>query len=173
MEHEGRLVDLHGHRNAGLLALLAVHLNRAVPAAEIIDQLWGEAASASARQTLQAQIHRLRRHLPTAQIETTSSGYRLLAASEQVDTWRFEQAVAAAQDASAAGDRHLAYSRCNEALGLWRGPALADVLDYPFAMGEHARLESLRLDAEELGLDAMIEVAAPEAVALADRKSVV
>ncbi len=41
-----------------------------------------------------------------------------------------------------------------EALALWRGPALADVADEPFAAPEIRRLEELRVEAVELALDA-------------------
>ena len=40
-------------------------------------------------------------------------------------------------------------TRCNEALALWRGPALADLLYEPFAQLEAARLEERRLLALE------------------------
>ena len=41
-----------------------------------------------------------------------------------------------------------------EALALWRGEALADVADEPFAAAEIRRLEELRLRAAELAIDA-------------------
>ena len=41
-----------------------------------------------------------------------------------------------------------------EALALWRGPALADVADAPFARAEAARLEEERLAALEERLEA-------------------
>ena len=42
----------------------------------------------------------------------------------------------------------------SEALGLWRGPPLADVADLPFAGAEAARLEEARLSALEERIDA-------------------
>src|SRR5205814_1596613 len=41
-----------------------------------------------------------------------------------------------------------------EALGLWRGPALSDVADVPFARAEAARLEEARLGALEARIEA-------------------
>ena len=45
-------------------------------------------------------------------------------------------------------------SCCARAAELWRGPALADVPDAPFARAEAARLEELRLGADEDRIDA-------------------
>ena len=45
-------------------------------------------------------------------------------------------------------------ARAREALALWRGEALADVADEPFAAAEIRRLEELRLHAAELAIDA-------------------
>jgi DNA-binding SARP family transcriptional activator len=45
-----------------------------------------------------------------------------------------------------------------EALGLWRGPALADVADEPFAEAERQRLEELRLVALEDRLAAELAI---------------
>jgi hypothetical protein len=44
----------------------------------------------------------------------------------------------------AAGDAEEAAIALGEALALWRGPALADVADMPFARAEAARLEEAR-----------------------------
>ena len=52
------------------------------------------------------------------------------------------------------GRRGAGRPRAREALALWRGPALADVADEPFAAPEIRRLEELRLEAAELAIDA-------------------
>src|SRR5262249_13942795 len=44
------------------------------------------------------------------------------------------------------------------ALGLWRGPPLADFAYEAFAQGEVTRLEELRLEAIELRIDAELEL---------------
>ena len=44
--------------------------------------------------------------------------------------------------------------RARDALALWRGEALADIADEPFAASEIRRLEQLRLRAAELAIDA-------------------
>ena len=71
-----------------------------------------------------------------------------------MDAVRFERAVAAAPGL---GPRERAAALA-EALALWRGPALADVADQSFARVESARLDELRLVAQELRLEAMLEL---------------
>ena len=54
------------------------------------------------------------------------------------------------------GDGATARRLLDDALGLWRGPALADVAFESFAQGEIARLEELRLAAVEERIDARL-----------------
>ena len=54
------------------------------------------------------------------------------------------------------GDGATARRLLDDALGLWRGPALADVAFESFAQGEIARLEELRLAALEERIDARL-----------------
>ena len=65
---------------------------------------------------------------------------------------------AAGQAALRRGDPAAAASRFREALGLWRGPALADVGEVEPLAREAARLEELRLAAVEGRIEADIEL---------------
>ena len=71
-----------------------------------------------------------------ARIVTRGRGYELQLPDDEVDAVRFE--------------RLLDESRAREALALWRGDALADLADEPFAAAEIRRLEELRLRAAEM-----------------------
>ena len=51
-----------------------------------------------------------------------------------------------------------------EALGLWRGPALAELEEWQPARVEAARLEGLRMDAEELRIEAKVRTGQAAAV---------
>src|SRR5213078_4252096 len=53
-------------------------------------------------------------------------------------------------------ERLLDEARAREALALWRGDALADVADEPFAASEIRRLDELRVRAAELAIEADI-----------------
>jgi tetratricopeptide (TPR) repeat protein len=67
-----------------------------------------------------------------------------------LDAARFEALVTEARDAPPTQ----AVALLDEALGLWRGPALADFADEPWAQPDAARLEELRLAAMEERADA-------------------
>jgi YVTN family beta-propeller protein len=129
-----RLVLGRGRQKA-LLALLLLHANRVVSRERLIDELWGENPPATAGAALQNYVSRLRRLLGDGRLETQAPGYRLRVAPEELDSARFE--------------RHVNDERFEEALALWRGPALADFASEPFAQPEAARLEELRMRALE------------------------
>src|SRR6187549_959708 len=76
-----------------LLAVLLIARGRVVSAATIEDRLWSRHSSASAG-SVRVAINRLRAQLgETAPIETIDGGYRLDAADDSVDVWRFEKLV--------------------------------------------------------------------------------
>ena len=85
---------------------------------------------------------------------TRSNGYELRVGPDDVDVARFERALVDAEQALGGGEPARAASVLREALGLWRGPALADFAYEPFAQGEITRLEELRLVALEQRVDA-------------------
>jgi tetratricopeptide (TPR) repeat protein len=69
---------------------------------------------------------------------------------DAVDSVRFEQLLEEAREAEPVR----AAARAADALALWRGPAYADVAYDSFAQVEIARLEELRLEAEEERIEA-------------------
>ena len=81
-------------------------------------------------------------------------GYLIRAGPEELDLLRFERLVEEGRRALAGGEAETAAARLHEALGLWRGPALADFAYEEFASVESARLEELRLAAIEDRVDA-------------------
>ncbi len=86
-------------------------------------------------------VSRLRKLLPAGVLVTRPPGYVLKVEVESVDLLRFERLVAEARGADPARGTEL----LGEALASWRGPALAELSDEPFARVEAARLEALRL----------------------------
>ncbi|HEX8869989.1 MAG TPA: winged helix-turn-helix domain-containing protein, partial [Lentzea sp.] len=108
---EGTPVDIGGARVRMLLARLALDPGRPVATTTLIDDLWGEQPPADASNALQSLVSRLRKVCPDVTLEP--GGYRLAITQDDVDVFRFERLRAA--------------GRLDEALGLWRGEALADV----------------------------------------------
>ncbi|WP_369144759.1 BTAD domain-containing putative transcriptional regulator [Streptomyces sp. R44] len=141
-----------GPKVRALLARLLLDAGRTVPVERLLDGLYGDEPPAGAPGALQAQVSRLRRALPPGvRVEFSPAGYRLAVGdpATDVDVLRFETLARDGARAAAAGDPGRAAALLREALGLWRGPALADVRDAPFAPGQAARLDALRLDAVE------------------------
>src|SRR5207249_2175322 len=85
---------------------------------------------------------------------TRAPGYLLGVEPEAVDACRFEVLAEHGRRLAAAGDQAAAAAAFRGALALWRGPALADVADVPFARAEAARLEELRLAVLEARIEA-------------------
>ena len=147
-------VALGGQRQRALLAMLLLEAGRVVPTERLVDQLWGEGAPKTATTSLQNAISRLRRELGEELLETRSPGYVLRVDAERIDVNRFERLLRAARGAAPRERREL----LQQALGLWRGPALADFAFEQFAQAEIRRLEELRLVAVEERINADVEL---------------
>ena len=142
-----------------LLACLLLHANELVSRDHLIDALWGEQPRKTARNALQVQVHALRRRLGPERIATEGQGYRLLVREGELDLDTFERLVAQGRSELAAGAAETAAATLREALGLWRGPPLADVAYEAFAQTDIARLEELHLVALEERIEADLALA--------------
>jgi DNA-binding SARP family transcriptional activator len=152
-------VEVGGVRLRMLLARLALEEGRTVPVDSLVDGLWAEQSPSDSANALQALVSRLRRALRGyAAVESASGGYRLSVRAEDVDVHRFEALTARGRRELAAGRAGEASSLLATALGLWRGPALADVLDAPFAGPVATRLDGLRIAAAEDRWDAELRL---------------
>ena len=145
-----RSLPLGRGRQRALFALLLLHANEVVSTDRLIDELWGEAPPRTALKGVQVYVSRLRKALGDGRLVTQAPGYVLRVDRSELDLGRFEQLVA---EASAA-DGRTAADKLDAALGLWRGPPLADMAYEPFAQAEITRLEELRWAATEQRIDA-------------------
>ncbi|WP_329248934.1 winged helix-turn-helix domain-containing protein [Actinoallomurus sp. NBC_01490] len=152
-DEAARPIEVSGPRLRALLMRLAVDAGRTVPADRLIDDLWGDAPPAAAANALQALVSRLRGVIGHDTVESRPGGYRLSVAPDQVDAVVFERLVATAL---ATDDPATRAEELRRALGLWRGPALADVSRAAFAAAPIARLEELRVEAAEERFEADI-----------------
>ncbi|WP_055481796.1 BTAD domain-containing putative transcriptional regulator [Sphaerimonospora mesophila] len=150
---EGETLDLGGLRQQTVLARLLVAGGRAVPVGTLIADLWPGEPPAQALSTIQGYVSRLRRALEPHRaprqeagvLVSAPPGYALRARPEDVDCWWFEKLVKGDHGDDPAGT----LERMESALGLWRGPALAEFEDLPWARAEAQRLDELRLLAVE------------------------
>ncbi len=157
---DGAPVDLGPHKQRSLLAFLLLSANRVVSTDRILEDLWGE-DSAGKEKALWVHVSRLRSALEPARAErgessvllTRDHGYILQIRPDAVDAHRFEAAVAEGR-ALLRDDPAAASVVLEDALAMWRGPALAEFSYEDFARAEISRLEELRLDAAEHRIDA-------------------
>jgi DNA-binding SARP family transcriptional activator len=146
-----RPLTLKGSRLRALLVLLLTSAGEVVSADRLIDELWGAQPPRSAANALQYHVSQLRKAFaPESLIETREPGYLISVEPDQLDLLRFERLLAEAQSAPPESAAQI----LREALGLWRGPALADLQHERFAQAEIHRLEELRLVALERRIDA-------------------
>ncbi|MFB7515867.1 BTAD domain-containing putative transcriptional regulator [Streptomyces sp. NPDC056144] len=166
---DGTDVPVGGPRVRALLTLLALRPGRPVPVPVLVDGIWGgdDEPPADTVAALQALVGRLRRTLGRTAVVSADGGYRLDAAPDDVDAHRFERLT---REGLAAGEPARAAALLDEALGLWRGPALADL---PDRGPEAARWEARRLDARRARLAAALDLgdagtALPELIPLCE-----
>ena len=158
-----RRVELGGPRQVSLLALLVLEANRAVTADALIDALWRD-GDVSARKRLQMAVRRLRQALEPVSgggrlvLDTVAGGYLLRLERTELDSELFAAGVAAGRAALRAGECERARECLQQALSLWRGPPLAEVVFEDFAQPEIRRLEELRISALESRIDADLQL---------------
>lgn len=151
------VVPLGGPRQRLVLAHLLLRKNRTISQEQLIDDVWGENPPPAARNSLHSYVSHLRSALGPGRLEGGVGGYELHVAADELDADRFERLVQEA-GRKAATDSAAAISVYEEALGLWRGPALDDLSGQPSLQPEIARLEELRLTATEERLAAELAV---------------
>ena len=155
----GREVGLGGPRPRAVFALLVLEAGRVVPAGRLAEEVWRGSPPPGAAKTLRSYVSRLRALLgPDAALAARAGGYVLSVAAGTVDAVSFEQLAASGQAALSRGEAATAAGHFRQALGLWRGPALADVCEVEPLAREAARLEELRLAAVEGRIEADIQL---------------
>lgn len=140
-----------------VLATLLLNAGQIVSADTLTDALWGDEPPANPANLVSIYVLRLRRLIGDAEgkvIVTRSPGYLLRLGGDDLDARVFENLVADGRKALADGDCENAAATLREALGLWRGAALADVPTSQRIEAEAERLGELQLNATELRIEA-------------------
>jgi YVTN family beta-propeller protein len=157
---DGQELSLGGRQQRAVLAVLAVHSGAAVSVGRIADGLWGEQVPAGHQQTIQTYVSHLRHALGPDRglLSTTSNGYCLQVAAEDVDSERFTRLVHEGLDALRSDEYERACDVLGDALDLWDGDVLADLQDYPFVDVFAHHLNELHLTAREARTDALLHL---------------
>ncbi|MFJ2176371.1 AfsR/SARP family transcriptional regulator [Streptomyces sp. NPDC087851] len=165
---DGTPAALGGARLRALLTVLALRPGRTVPVGVLVAEVWDGDPPADAVGALQALVGRLRRVLGASAVTSENGGYLLRAHEDDVDLHRFGSLAREGAQALEAGDAAKAADLLDDALALWRGPALADL---PDRTTEAARWETRRMEARRTRLTAALALgradeALPELAAL-------
>ncbi len=146
-----------------LLGLLGVAGGRVVTAEALVGGLWEEEWSPGRERNLHTLVYQLRRRLAAlepdhggARLVRAGPGYRLTVGPGELDVAVFRDLAGRGRAAARAADAAVARELFGQALGLWRGAALADAAPLcPRLAGEAGRLEEARLAVveERIGCD--------------------
>jgi YVTN family beta-propeller protein len=146
-------VRLGAAKQRALLGVLLLHANETVSTSRLVDELWGERPPATAENLVQGYVHALRKQLGVGVVETRAPGYRLSVEAGSLDLLEFERLIEAAR----AGGPEKAVELRREALALWRGSPLTDVVLEGPDRHTVARLAELRLSTQVDRIDAELD----------------
>jgi DNA-binding SARP family transcriptional activator len=152
-----------------LLALLALNVGHVVTTSTLIEEIWDQQPPRTYLSTLQTYVLKVRKKFEDAALAagqgspkdfviTKRNGYLLDVAPEDVDATEYTRLSKAGRRAANVGDYLNASRLLADALKLWRGPALTDILAGPHLAVEKARLEESHLGDLELRIDAELHL---------------
>lgn len=152
-------VDLGGIRQRAVLGYLLLHANEVVPGSRMRAALWDGQPPSTARKMVQNAVSAIRRMLATepggtVSLVTHSPGYQLRVSQDDVDVYQFRELVHRGRDAATSGAPARGAHLLREALRLWRGRALADLVEAGTVWSELSAVEDERLTALEDCFDA-------------------
>nr|WP_275040899.1 BTAD domain-containing putative transcriptional regulator [Nocardiopsis halotolerans] len=161
-----RGVSLNGRKVRQLFGLLLTHAGKMVTVDSVIEELWGDAAPATAVETVRTHVFHIRRQLSATLgreagkdlLRTRSQGYQVTLAEDQLDLFRFERVRHQGQTLLRAGRFEEAVDRFDQAIELWRGPLLEDVPKGNVLEAERVRLDGTRNRLCELRIEAMMKM---------------
>ena len=141
-----------------LLGVLLLRHDQLIPTDTLIDELWGDSPPGTATNLVSIYVHRLRKEVigdaAGKALVYQARGYLLRLAPGDLDLPVFESLASAGRAALAAADPERAAGLLGQALGLWRGPLLADVASSPLLAAQADWAAELRLSTTELRVEA-------------------
>jgi len=155
-------VQLPDRKARLVLAVLAVDAGQAVRRGDLVAAVWGDDPPVSAESSLYSYISRLRRALGADILTSEQHAYRLAIGVEDTDLGLARSLLEEVRRTTPGRAQQLTA----DALRLWRGTALADLLDTPWAGAESERIEDLRLSLVERWAQASLDLG--EAARVAD-----
>ncbi|MEJ3658056.1 BTAD domain-containing putative transcriptional regulator [Actinomycetes bacterium KLBMP 9759] len=159
----GKQVSIASAKQRVLLASLLINANDVVSVETLTRYMWGDRPPAGARNTLQNHVMRLRRTLDTgpgpSPLRSHATGYSIEVDDDAIDVRRFESLLARAREAALDEDLVRASELLGDALRLWRGEPLADVMSDELQAHARPSLEERKLAvlAERIDVDLRLD----------------
>ena len=158
---------LGGPKPRQVLEILLLNVGSPMSKDRLVDMLWGGRAPGEALATLESYVSILRRNLQpgcakSGPLRTANGGYMIARELVDVDLYRFQRLLRAAEFAAPAN----AYPLLTDALSLASGPLLGDELTPDWA--EEARVDhaEMVLHAQLLAAEAALALRRPEEAVL-------
>ncbi|MFE2528124.1 BTAD domain-containing putative transcriptional regulator [Streptomyces sp. NPDC059382] len=152
-------VPLGGTKPRATLGYLLLQANQVVPTSQLLAALWStDNAPVTARKILQNAVWGLRGMLnqcdpgfdgAPAELVTRAPGYMIRVDPDHVDLHLFRRRVRQGRALLSGGSPHEAANRFCEALELWRGPVLSDLVETGTMWPELTAVQNTRLDVLE------------------------
>ena len=155
---DGKALAVRGARRRALLTYLLVHNGASLSLARICDDVWDRTPPPGAAGTVKTYVSQLRKLFAAdigVALVTRPPGYALEVPAQQLDAARFEDLRTAA---SAEADQEKRLTQLDAALGFWRGSALVEFVGSLWADVEATRLEALRLSAQILRFETLLDL---------------
>lgn len=157
----GVQLELGGVKQRAILGYLVLHANRVVPTSQILQAMWDGNPPPTARKMVQNAVSGIRRMFASAHdpatapsLRTHPPGYQLRVNVDTIDLYRFRRMVREGRATITDGLAAEGVELLRDALSLWRGRALADLVETGISWSELAAIEDERLSALEDRLDA-------------------
>lgn len=153
------VVDLGPRQRRLVLAVLAIEVNRLVPVDRLVELVWPVRPPRTASHAVRVSVSSIRALLSEAEADLTvvtrGSGYQLRADPMLIDVHRFQELLTRSRDAV---DDQARLTQLDEALALWRGPALVDTADAEVVEQLVGGVTETRLVAQEDRFDTLLRL---------------
>lgn len=155
---------IRGNKQRILLAHLVLSGGRPVSVDVLVNDLWPQAPPRNVTHALQAHASRLRLTLGVEIEFMEEAGYRLAGDQFETDIQQFSELTTRARARLEGRECHAAIALYEQALDLWRGPALGDLADVEGLRPVVQHLQEMRRSAESERIDAYLRFDKGEAV---------
>ena len=163
LRRDGERIHVPSGKTTELLVRLALEAGGTVRSERLIDELWGEEAVSTAKNTLQSKVSQLRRALgDTTLVVGGSAGYSLAIEASRVDALEVIRLADLTATLLRAGDASEAHRSGSAALALYRGEVLADAGDAEWLRPHRARLGEVRAQLIEDEIAARLDLGAAQ-----------